>query len=96
MPVLPGMPVITRRFSPGLILGLIHATSFGFGATAVSTQQPLERVVEVPVIDDVLVVPHDLAGVGVQAPAWSCGTGSCLSLPPSMYFGAGDDTDVPM
>jgi hypothetical protein len=29
-------------------------------------QQPLERVVEIPVIDHVLVVPHDLAGIGVQ------------------------------
>ena len=29
-------------------------------------QQPLERMIEIPVIDDVLVVPDDLAGVGVE------------------------------
>src|SRR3954471_19464460 len=35
MPVLPGMPVMTWRRSPGRTRGLIHATSLGFGATAV-------------------------------------------------------------
>ena len=29
-------------------------------------EQPLVRVIEIPVIDDVLVVPNDLARVGVQ------------------------------
>jgi len=37
MPVLPGMPVMTLRRSPGLIFGLIHATSFASGVIAVST-----------------------------------------------------------
>ena len=37
MPVLPGMPVITLRRSPGFKRGLIHVTSLGSGATAVST-----------------------------------------------------------
>src|SRR4029077_1745063 len=37
-PVLPGMPVTTLRRSPGLTFGLIHDTSRGFGATAVSTR----------------------------------------------------------
>ena len=36
-PVLPGTPVITLRRSPGLIFGLIQATSRAFGATGVST-----------------------------------------------------------
>src|SRR5688572_16175285 len=37
-PVLPGMPVTTLRLSAGLMRGLIHGTSFGSGATAVSTR----------------------------------------------------------
>ena len=39
-------------------------------------EQALERMIEVPVIDDVLVVPDDLAGVGVRARAWSCDRGA--------------------
>src|SRR6185369_12018200 len=30
-------------------------------------QYPLERMIEIPVIDNVLVVPHDLSRVGVQS-----------------------------
>ena len=37
MPVLPGIPVITLRVSPGFTRGLIQVTSLGSGATAVST-----------------------------------------------------------
>ena len=36
------------------------------GAHGGVDEQPLERMVEIPVIDDVLVVPDDLAGVGVE------------------------------
>ena len=66
MPVLPGMPVMTLRRSPGLIFGLIHATSFASRRDRGLHEQPLERMIEIPVIDDVLVVPDDLAGVGVE------------------------------
>ena len=37
-PVLPGMPVITFRTSPGSMRGLIQLTASGSGATAVSTR----------------------------------------------------------
>ena len=65
MPVLPGMPVITLRRSPGLIFGLIqHVARVGRDGRV--HEQAFEGVVEIPVIDDMLVVPHDLSGVGVQ------------------------------
>ena len=38
MPVLPGMPVSTRRSSPGSMRGLIQLTAAAFGRTAVSTR----------------------------------------------------------
>ncbi len=37
MPVLPGMPVTTRLFSPGSMRGLIQLTAAAFGRTGVST-----------------------------------------------------------
>ena len=37
MPVLPGMPVSTRRSSPGSMRGLIQLTAAALGRTAVST-----------------------------------------------------------
>ena len=36
-PVLPGMPVMTLRRSPGVTAGLIHGTEAGLGDTSVST-----------------------------------------------------------
>ena len=39
MPVLPGMPVTTRRRSPGWMRGLIQLTALALGATAVSTSR---------------------------------------------------------
>ena len=38
-PALPGMPVITRRSSPGCSLGLIQFTAAGSGRTTVSTSR---------------------------------------------------------
>jgi len=66
MPVLPGMPVITLRRSPGLSFGLIHTTSRALGVTAVSTSNRSNGWSRSQWIHDVLVVPHDLPGVGVQ------------------------------
>ena len=66
MPVLPGMPVITRRRSPGRTRGLIHATSLGVGRNGRVDEQPLERMIEIPVIVQMLVVPDDLAVGRVQ------------------------------
>ena len=66
MPVLPGMPVTTLRRSPGRSLGLIQVTCARIGRHGGIDQQPLERMIEIPVIDDVLVIPDDLSGVGVQ------------------------------
>ena len=39
MPVLPGMPVTTRRTSPAFSRGLIQLTADGSGRTAVSTSR---------------------------------------------------------
>ena len=58
--------MITLRRSPGLSLGLIHNTSRGFGRYRGIDEQAFERVIQIPVIDDVLVIPDDLAGVGIQ------------------------------
>ena len=65
MPVLPGMPVSTLRTSPGLMLRVDPGT-WPAPARPRCRRDALERVVEVPMVDDVLVVPHDLAGVRVQ------------------------------
>ena len=60
------MPVTTLRRSPGLSRGLIHGDFLRIRRDRGLDQQPLEGMIVIPVIDDVLVVPHDLAGVGVQ------------------------------
>jgi hypothetical protein len=51
-------------------------------------------MIEIPVIDDVLVVPDDLAGVDVERERRVV-VEVLASLPPSMNFGAGIVTDVP-
>ena len=66
MPVLPGMPVMTLRTSPERTRGLIHCTALRIGRDGRVDEQALERMVEVPVIDDVLEVPDDLARVRVD------------------------------
>ena len=45
---------------------LFQATASGSGADRGVDEQALERMVEVPVVVQVLVVPDDLAPVGVQ------------------------------
>ena len=66
MPVLPGMPVMTLRRSPGRTRGLIHLTADASGGRLRLDEQPFERMVEIPVIDDVLEVPDDLARLDVE------------------------------
>ncbi len=60
------MPVTTRRSSPRRRRGLIHGTSLGVGRHGSVDQHALERMIEVPVIDRVLVVPDGLARRGPQ------------------------------
>ena len=94
MPVLPGMPVNARRSSPGRMRGLIQATADGSGGTAVSTSSRSKRVVEVPVVVQMLVVPDALAGVAVQGERRVV-VQVIRSVPPSMNLGGGEVTDVP-
>ena len=58
---------MTLRRSPALILGLIHITSRAIRRDGGIHENSFEWMIEIPVIHDVLVVPDDLAGVGVQA-----------------------------
>ena len=66
MPVLPGMPVMTLRRLARLDLRVDPRHFLRVGRDRRFDEQALERMIEIPVIDDVLVVPHDLAGVGVD------------------------------
>ena len=66
MPVLPGMPVRTLRRSPGFSFGLIQADLRRVGGYGGVDQDAFEGMIEIPMIDDVLVIPDDLAGVGVD------------------------------
>ena len=74
--------------------GLIHAHFLRVGRDRGLHQQPLEGMVEVPVIDDVLVVPDDLAGVGVERERRVV-VQVLLVVAARMNFGAGIVTDVP-
>ena len=58
-------------------------------------EKPLETMVEIPVIHHVLVIPDDLAGIGIQCQVelWYR---YFLSVPASMNLGAGEVTDVPI
>ena len=58
-------------------------------------QQALERMIEIPVIDDVLVVPDDLAGVGVERQRRVVVEVRACRCRRAMNFGAGIVTDVP-
>ncbi len=57
-------------------------------------EDAIERVVEVPMIDDVLVVPHDLAGVGVQSQRRGV-VEIGLVVAGQQNFGVGPVTEVP-
>ena len=89
--VLPGirdhLAPLTRlhlRVDPGHFLRI--------GSNGGFDEQALEGMIEVPVIDDVLVVPDDLSGVGVD-----CGVvvEYVKLLPASVNLGAGMVTEVP-
>ncbi len=58
-------------------------------------QQAFEGMIEIPVIDDVLVVPDNLSGIGVQRQR-AVVVEICLVVTTSMNLGAGEVTDVPM
>ena len=66
MPVLPGMPVTTLRRSPGSNARIDPRDLARIRRDGRVDEQPLERMVEIPVIDEMLVVPDDLAGLGVE------------------------------
>ena len=66
MPVLPGMPVITRRSSPRLQPRVDPGDGGRVRPHCGVDQQALEGVVEVPTVVQVLVVPGDLPRVGVE------------------------------
>ena len=55
-------PALLARLQPGVDPG----DGVGVGGDGGVDEQPLEGVVEVPVVVQVLVVPPDLAGVGVE------------------------------
>ena len=58
--------MITLRTSPRSTRGLIQSTASGVRRHRGVDEQPFEGVVEIPVVVQVLVVPDDLAGVGVE------------------------------
>ena len=66
MPVLPGMPVITLRRLAGLQARIDPRDLARFGRDRGVDEQPLERMIEIPVVDQMLVVPDDLAGRGIE------------------------------
>ena len=89
-----GMPVSTCRTAPGSSRGLIQGHRVGIRGHRRVYEQPLEGVVEVPVVVQVPVVPADLAGSASRASVelwYRC----VFSMPPRRNFGAGEVTDVP-
>ena len=62
--------------------GFIHGDVTRVGRHSGVHKHSFEGMIEIPVVDNVLVVPHDLSGVGVQERAWNCGRGAyCCCRP---------------
>ena len=76
MPVLPGMPGDDLAPLARLHLRVDPRHFARIRRDGGVDEHALERMIEIPVIDEVLVVPDDLAGVGIQRERASCDRGT--------------------